>query len=295
MTRKSNVDGQTFTLPDGRKLGYLIVGEGKPVFHFHGYPSSRLEVLNFKGVSHAYNLKFIGVDRPGFGLSSFAPKMSVCDFTTDFSFLADHLGIDKFSLIGYSTGGPYAITSATLLPERVVRVLIISGYSLPIDTSDMSTDIKRSHITSFIATSVHKRIRDIFLEIAEDPEAFIESKAGKEMLTNLPGYDAKFWTTSSENRYIFFRSIVEAYKQKNDSIKMHIQELKNMKKGWEVDLSKMPKDLIYIWHGSSDTIIPISNAYKNAKALPGSHLDIFENAGHMLIYKNPEKLGEILG
>jgi pimeloyl-ACP methyl ester carboxylesterase len=41
-------------------------------------------------------------------------------------------------------------------------------------------------------------------------------------------------------------------------------------------------------------MMPISNAYNNAKRIPGAHLEIVENAGHMLMYKNPEKLGEIL-
>ena len=39
---------QTFSLPDGRQLGYCIVGEGKPVLYFHGTASSRLETLLLK-------------------------------------------------------------------------------------------------------------------------------------------------------------------------------------------------------------------------------------------------------
>jgi hypothetical protein len=37
-------DNQTISLPDGRQLGYLIVGKGAPVFYFHGTASSRLEL-----------------------------------------------------------------------------------------------------------------------------------------------------------------------------------------------------------------------------------------------------------
>lgn len=41
MSQDSMEQGETITLPDGRNLGYLIVGEGKPVFYFHGFPGSR--------------------------------------------------------------------------------------------------------------------------------------------------------------------------------------------------------------------------------------------------------------
>ena len=46
VTDKTN---QQIKLKDGRMLGYAEYGapEGKPVFHFHGYPHSRLEWLAF--------------------------------------------------------------------------------------------------------------------------------------------------------------------------------------------------------------------------------------------------------
>jgi len=72
-----------------------------------------------------------------------------------------------------------------------------------------------------------------------------------------------------------------------------IQEVKLMKKGWEVDLSQIPSGLVYVWHGTADKTAPVSNAYKNAKAIPGAHLEIFEGEGHTLFFDNLEKLGEI--
>lgn len=137
MSKLSREEGETVSLPDGRSLGYLIVGEGKPVFYFHGLPGSRLDVFLQKGFSSKH-LQMIGVDRPGFGLSTFAPNRRVSDFAADISFLANHLRIDKFALLGISGGAHYVITCAALLTERVTRAVVISGASLPIDTSEMS-------------------------------------------------------------------------------------------------------------------------------------------------------------
>ncbi len=67
-----------------------------------------------------------------------------------------------------------------------------------------------------------------------------------------------------------------------------------MKNGWDVDLSKIPSGLVHIWHGTADKNVPIRNAYENAEAIPGAHLEIFEDEGHTLIFNNLRKLGEIL-
>jgi pimeloyl-ACP methyl ester carboxylesterase len=65
---------QTFQLPDGRTIGFAEYGaeQGKPLFYFHGWPSSRVEFNGFKGdeLARRLNLHIIAVDRPGFGLSS---------------------------------------------------------------------------------------------------------------------------------------------------------------------------------------------------------------------------------
>jgi pimeloyl-ACP methyl ester carboxylesterase len=45
-------------------------------------------------------------------------------------------------------------------------------------------------------------------------------------------------------------------------------------------------------HGMAD--IPVYNAHRNAKAIPGAHLRLFENAGHYFWLNHLEELGELL-
>jgi pimeloyl-ACP methyl ester carboxylesterase len=294
MSKDSKEEGETLSLPDGRSLGYLIVGEGKPVFYFHGLPGSRLDVLLQKG-NNSKNLQMIGVDRPGIGLSTFAPNRRVSDFAADISFLANHLGIEKFALLGFSGGAHYVITCAALLADRVTRAVAISGLSLPVDTSEMSRMNKLFFTLGtlpIVGTWLQKKQRDMILKMAKDPDAFMESEQGRKMLENVPKEEAKLFL-DSELRDVFFRSSAETYRQGPAGIRAMIQEAKLMKKGWEVDLSRIPSDLVYIWHGAADKNAPVSNAYKNAKAIPGAHLEIFEGGGHALLFDNLEKLVEI--
>jgi len=293
----SKGEGDTISLPDRRNLGYLIVGEGKPVFYFHGLPTSRLDVLLLQKKIGSTHLQMIGVDRPGFGLSTFAPNRRVSDFAADISFLANHLQIDKFTLLGVSGGGHYVITCAALLAERVTRAVVISGSSLPIDTSGMprmnKLFWKGLGTMPIVGTWLQKQQRDMILKMAKDLDAFMASRQGRKMLENGPKDEVKFYL-DPEIRNAFGRSSVESYRQGSDGIRAMTQEMKLMKKGWEVDLSKIPSGLVYLWHGTADKNVPVSNAYKNAKVIPGAHLEIFEGGGHGLFLGNLEKLGEIL-
>ena len=66
-------------------------------------------------------------DRPGYGLSTFREDRRLVDWPVDVAQLADHLGIEQFSVMGISGGGPHAAVCAALLAERVQRAAIVSG------------------------------------------------------------------------------------------------------------------------------------------------------------------------
>lgn len=199
--------GQTLTLPDGRKLGYLVVGEGKPVFFFQGFPGSRLTVLSLEAMAKSKALQIIGVDRPGFGLSTYAPQRRIRDFAADVSFLADRLGIEKFALVGVSTGGHYATTCTALHSKRVTRTVVVSGLTLPPDTSGMFSTVKglyRFGTLPIVGEWIQKRIRNIWFEADKDPGAFFDSRAGKNSLEPLPEADQKFMISIAKGPTGFF-------------------------------------------------------------------------------------------
>lgn len=287
-------EGHTIIMPDERKLGYLIIGEGKPVFYFHGTPLSRLDVLNLRDVAYSRHLQMIGVDRPGFGLSTFKPDRTIRDFAVDVRFLADYLRIDRFSLIGYSSGGPYGIACAASMPDRVTRAIIIGGISLPIDYSELPKEVQtysRLVLKPVIGTMIVKKQRDTFLKWAKAPDDFIKTKLGKKAIENFPESDQKFWTQPSDVRDLFFRSVVEAFRQESDSIRALIQEERLFQSEWDVDLRQIPPGVVYIWHGDADNSVPISNANRNAEMIPRPVMKIIENEGHFSSFFN--HFGEI--
>ena len=119
------------TLSDGRALGYAEYGDpqGKPVFYFHGFPSSRLDWLlsDSNNVAAELNTRIIAVDRPGMGLSDPKPDREMLDWPDDVAELADAFKIKRFAGLGMSGGGPYAAACAYKIPERLTATGIVSG------------------------------------------------------------------------------------------------------------------------------------------------------------------------
>ncbi|MEM6426919.1 MAG: alpha/beta hydrolase, partial [Cyanobacteria bacterium P01_D01_bin.128] len=118
------------TLPNDRQLAYAEYGDpnGHPVFYFHGGGTSRLEPLLLGDKEFTrLGLRLIAPDRPGIGQSDFQPNRGFSDWTKDVIFLADTLGLDKFSVLGVSSGGGYVAACAAKIPDRLYSAVVVSG------------------------------------------------------------------------------------------------------------------------------------------------------------------------
>ncbi|HIP27934.1 MAG TPA: alpha/beta hydrolase, partial [Sulfurovum sp.] len=125
---------QALILKDGRTLGYAEAGDpkGKPLFLFHGLHSSRLEVKLFHEEMLKSNIRVISCDRAGMGISTFQENRQVLDIVTDIEALADSLGIDKFSVLGSSSGAKYALACAFKIPKRLYACHLVSS-AVPVE------------------------------------------------------------------------------------------------------------------------------------------------------------------
>jgi pimeloyl-ACP methyl ester carboxylesterase len=93
-------------------------------------------------------LRFIGVDRPGYGYSCPRPEAGLLDCAEDFVRVAERLGIERFSAIGFSGGGPYALALGALVPERVGGVAVVSGLGM-LDRPDAFEGMDEANAADF--------------------------------------------------------------------------------------------------------------------------------------------------
>jgi pimeloyl-ACP methyl ester carboxylesterase len=289
------LNGRTILLPDGRQLGYSTIGKGKPVVYFHGTASSRLEILLLKELAASANLQIIGVDRPGYGLSTFRPIKNLQDFNANVNFLTEHLGIERFAVLGWSGGGAFALAHIACSPERVTNALIVGTPALPFDVSTAHNIPLARFVMKipFLGILAMKRMSNQVLRADDDINAFLKSKQGKQMLHACSKSDLKFFSDPSWMK-LMYQSMAEAFQQGTSGIKAVLQEHQVFMKPWNVSFSRIPPGKLFIWHGSDDKTCRVSNAYKISKDLPCAHLEIFQEKGHCIMFDNLRKLANIL-
>ena len=115
--------------PDGRTVAFAVWGDpnGFPVLQLHGTPGCRLNRWPDEDLYRRLGVCLVTYDRAGYGRSARRHGRRVADDADDVNVLADHLGFERFGVTGASGGGPHALASAALLPDRVVRATCLVG------------------------------------------------------------------------------------------------------------------------------------------------------------------------
>ncbi|HEV8191986.1 MAG TPA: alpha/beta fold hydrolase, partial [Ktedonobacterales bacterium] len=132
---------QTLQLPDGRTLGFAEHGspEGNVLVYCQGYPGSRLEAAALSAHAAEAHVRVLSLDRPGFGRSSFHEGRSLLDWPHDLVAVTEHLGIDRFAVMGASGGAPYALACAQQIPARLLSCGLVSAIApLTLGTTGMN-------------------------------------------------------------------------------------------------------------------------------------------------------------
>jgi pimeloyl-ACP methyl ester carboxylesterase len=285
---ESNNENQVLELKDGRKLGYAENGDlnGKPIFHFHGHPGSRIEIRFFGEKPKEHGVHSICPDRPGCGLSDFQPKRKILDWPDDVIELADYLGLNKFAVEGTSGGGPYALACAYKIPER----LNCCGVNASIGSINMSKKgmMRSNRIELFIARRLPFLVKPVLkasLKVLEDQKS-IEKFAEK-----LPEPDRKILQDHQ-----FLKTFIEESKETvRSGLDGIVLEDKIYAKPWGFDLREISSKLpVYIWHGELDVFVPISMGRKMCELIPNCEGYFFPNEGHLSMLNHMDKIIEIL-
>ena len=115
-------------LQDGRRLGFAQYGdpEGSPVIVFHDLWGNRSIRHPDDSILVRLGVRLIGVDRPGYGMSTRKVGRSLMDVVDDVMLLSKALKLERFAILGFSAGGPYALACAYRFPQIVSRCAVIA-------------------------------------------------------------------------------------------------------------------------------------------------------------------------
>jgi pimeloyl-ACP methyl ester carboxylesterase len=255
-------------LVDGRQVAYDVIGEGEPIFFFHGSPASRLEARSLAAAAAAAGVQLIAPDRPGIGGSDLQRGRRLMDWPPIVDALCREIAIDRFSVIGYSTGALYAYACAHALADRIVSVTVISGAGTP----DLMRGWNAGWLTLLASRTIPGVGTTLFSSVAararRDPDGFQIPGLGPtdRAVLNEPG-----------NRQLFIESFNEAFRQGPEGV---VEDQVLITRPWGFDPSSIQVP-ITLWHGAEDRTVPARVAMAIAKRLPYGTLRVLEGEGHV--------------
>jgi pimeloyl-ACP methyl ester carboxylesterase len=279
-------DTAIMDLPDGRELAWLELGDadGPAVLVFHGTPGSRLQVSLDERPINAAHVRFIAVDRPGFGHSSFQRGRRLADWASDVSCLADHLHIDMFSVVGISGGGPHAAACARFLPDRVRAAGIVSGVGPLAQPGTEAEMMAFNRLITRLARHSGHLVSPIFALSASLfrrwPELAMRASSGQNSSSD----------SNIMSRPEVHTAYVDSYRRApSTSALAAAQDFSLFASDWGFRLEDITTP-VHIWHGDDDRNVPISHGRLQAERIPGARLHECPGQGHLLVLDHLEEI-----
>ncbi|KAF3007785.1 hypothetical protein E8E13_010330 [Curvularia kusanoi] len=277
----------TYTLPSHRNLGYAIYGSISPssrvVFLFHGMPGSRICGRSWNTLCHRLDARLICIDRPGYGLSTYSPR-NLIDWPSDVLSLADHLHIDKFSVIGASGGGPFALACARFIPKTRLRgTTVVCGIG-PLDAIVPFGWRWARWLVGMIARYlVLPRVLAPYLnKDAQGLKRVLEDQCVTDEEKSFIYQDAK--EGDLDDAVVQF---LEGFKQGDGGARLDGEILTS---SWGFDVGEMEnRDNVWLLHGDQDRIAPLGYAQWIDKRLGGGRLRVLRGMTHSTIWKEGEE------
>lgn len=251
--------------------------DGFPVFLLHGTPGSRLGPRPRGGVVYWSGVRLVCYDRPGYGGSDRHEKRTVADAAWDVLAIADELGLERFSVIGRSGGGPHALACAALLGSQRVQSVVVLGGIAPPDADELAwtegmteSNVAEYELTrgglDWVVAQLTKRIN----EIRKDPESLLH-----ELDKELTGSDRKI-----VNDVGIRRQLIDTYAEALRAGPYGwIDDVLAFRSPWRFDLGKIEVPVL-LWHGEEDVFSPLTHTQWLAARIPTARLHIESGAAH---------------
>jgi len=259
-------------------MGVELTGDpaGYPILWCHGGLSSRLDALSMQKAAEVVGIAIVSIDRPGIGTSAKRPHTSVFDWTEVALKEMTIRGYERFSVAGWSAGGPYALACAAAAPDRVEKVATIASMH-PLEPDRYRTELgmKLDRVLFKWAVEHPKRARAMVRVGSLAPDWMVINDvlksavpAEREILRSHSGLINRFLDESTR---IGCDGVVDDYAR--------------LAADWGFNPGSVECG-VTIWHGTDDPLVPVGHGRDLASLIPNGEFRELPERGHFLPFTN---------
>ncbi|MEZ5092349.1 alpha/beta fold hydrolase [Nocardioides sp.] len=253
--------------------------QGVLVYH-HGTPGWRVPPAPVVAAAARRGLRLVSWSRPGYAASTRDPGRTVAEVVGDLRAVLDHLGVERAHVMGWSGGGPHALASACLAPDRVAGALLLAGVA-PYDAAglDWLAGMGDDNIAEFGAALEGEASLRALLEAARDELAEV---TGTELVaslsTLLPEVDVAALGRDdlAEDLAASFRAAVST------GIDGWLDDDLAFVSPWGFDATA-PEVPVHVWQGDADLMVPFDHGRWLAAEVAGATSRLLPGEGHVSI------------
>ena len=264
----------------GRQLEVLAAGpeDGLPLVFHNGTPGGLVAFGPMTAAAAERGLRTVMYGRPGYGASTPQPGRRVADAAADVAVVLDALGAEQFVSAGWSGGGPHALASAALLPERCLGAASIAGVA-PHDAGglDWLAGMAGENVAEFGAATAGEAELTAYLTAEA---ATLRDITGEQLVAGLGDL-----ASAADQAVItgeFASYLAAAFRA----------ALTSGIAGWRDDDLAFIGDWgfplgagapVTVWQGDQDMMVPFGHGKWLAAHLPGARAHLITGAGHLSV------------
>lgn len=255
----------------GRRTHFVERGRGKPVVLIHGFNldqhtwTKNIDLL-------AAHFKVYAPDLWGQGYSTRQRLAYGYDlFEEQIRLFMKALDIRKASLVGHSMGGGTSIVFALRNRDQVNKLVLLDSTGIPTQLPFRAKVFRLRGIAELLMSLPTDRIRRTNLE---DVWIYDRDALTKEYFREFTHYQKIEGTTEallSILRRDFFNTLEAEIR----------------------DLGHLDIPTLIVW-GREDASVPVRNAEEMHRLIPGSRLELFDDAGHLANFDQADAFNELV-
>jgi pimeloyl-ACP methyl ester carboxylesterase len=260
---------------DGVRVRYLEAGSGHPLVLIHGLLGYSFS-WRFTIPAFAPKFRVIAPDLPGAGFSQSKRNLDyqLRDIAKRLLEFLDALGIGNCDLLGSSHGGAVAMMAASLAPERVKKLVLVS----PVNPWSAIGRRRARFLSSELVAPLFNRWAPRFKFTHPWVLRRLYGDAARITPGTLEGYSAPYAQPGSFTHNL---KILETWSHDLEDLKTSLPRI-----------SQIPTLLIW---GTLDRAVNPASAYQLKQQFQDSRLVMFEGVGHLPYEESPDDFNRTVG